>query len=626
MTNDGSTRDRHLALIDEIVQLTLKGKIRSKEQVYRMLAEGVEIGTGELFERALGDRLVAAQRQVDIQTDELKQAKAERTLRALKTIHTEWDRWQQQAQVNVVLNDALQQLIAVPEGDRLIVLLHILDPNLPKPLNLNQWQTLAQRLLKPPFTDNGAESSTPLSAMARGILQGIAAWQRLEDHLVSWIYDQSKPQLGFEGVGQRGPWQRWAKEVKRDIPQQLFQTLALEQSVVEWVEAIASESPSQLDIQQFVEIVVILRSLQLGLVNWFDKLVYDSKVGAKLSIATFLAFAILWSQLANGLLRSRLATMQPLADAAVQMTLQLLRTFAQRDYFPLYGGIFLSFSGQYLRDALTYLDEPLRQAEGTQEKARILTLLAYSAQAQGRHTAAQSAYQDALLIAQKAGDVICEVAILNHLSRFYLGQSRYDEAIHTSERALILSRQTGDRLGEANALANLGYSEVFKARQLERIDPEQQDMALHRLESGLALAEKLGDRQSQALCLSSLGIAHVMVENPKRAIAYLESGIHAAQFTADLYLQGMNFTYLAEAYHQLQQTERTLYYGSVGMYLLEQIGSTSAQQAASLLTIVRGSMGQAACLSVLSQQRANLIQMISADGYDHVLAWFKQSD
>ena len=41
------------ALIDSIVNATLKGKIQSKGQVYRMLQEGVEPGTGELFEREL---------------------------------------------------------------------------------------------------------------------------------------------------------------------------------------------------------------------------------------------------------------------------------------------------------------------------------------------------------------------------------------------------------------------------------------------------------------------------------------------------------------------------------------------------------------------------------------------
>ena len=90
MTN--SWRDRYLGLIDQIVQTTLKGQISSKEQVYQMLVQQVSPGTGEIFERCLEERQSEAQSQVDRPSDELKQAKATRSLRALKTIRGEWER------------------------------------------------------------------------------------------------------------------------------------------------------------------------------------------------------------------------------------------------------------------------------------------------------------------------------------------------------------------------------------------------------------------------------------------------------------------------------------------------------------------------------------------------------
>jgi len=46
-------RDRYLALIDEIVNNTLKGKISSVDQIYQMLLNGINVGTGEVFELAL---------------------------------------------------------------------------------------------------------------------------------------------------------------------------------------------------------------------------------------------------------------------------------------------------------------------------------------------------------------------------------------------------------------------------------------------------------------------------------------------------------------------------------------------------------------------------------------------
>ncbi|MDX2215317.1 MAG: tetratricopeptide repeat protein [Oculatellaceae cyanobacterium bins.114] len=621
MSDSPSLRDRYLELIDQIVQMTLKGQIRSKEQVFQMLSDSVAVGTGEIFERCLGDRLETFQQQSNTQ-DELKQAKAARSLRALQTIRGEWERWQQQNQASAILLTAVKEVLGSGTGDdaagRLQALLRVLDPNRPHPLTLPQCQQLAKLLPQQVLQLAIAtpELQVEIQDIAQGITQGLDNWHRLENHLVSWIYEQGQGQLGFGGVpGDRGPWALWAKQVNSPLLKAFFQQLALEQSVTDWI----GHTPD-FGVASLVEWVVVLRCLQQGLVTWFDKLVYDSKVGAKLSISTFLGFAVIWSQLGHGLTRSthlNSVNRSRLADGCLQVTLQILRTFAQRDYFPLYGGIFASFSGQFLRDALNYLDEPLKRAEGTQEKARILTLLGYSQRAQGRTEQAIAFHQQALIIAREAGDSVCEIASLNHLSRTYVAQSNYSEAINYSQRALILSRQTGDRPGEANALANLGYSEVFQAQQLEA-EPEIYEMAVSYLQQGLQLSERLGDRQSQALCLSSLGIAYVVLEQLTEAIAGLEKGVQAAQFSGDLYLQGISLAYLAEAHYRLQHHPQAIAFGCIGMYLLEQIMSTSWRQPAGLLTVLRGQLGDEAFRTLLGQQRSQIITVIGVDGYDYL--------
>lgn len=608
-------RDRYLGLIDEIVQTTLKGKISSQRQVYQMLLQGVTPGTGEIFEVALGDRITATQHQVDTQTDELKQAKATRSLRALRTIRGEWERWQEQNKATVAIAAAIKEITATEPAHRLTALLRVLDPNRTQPLNLQQLQQLSQAL------QQQAQSSDPdlnqeFQQLSEGISRGLASWQRLQDHLVSWMYNQQGP-LGFEGApGQRGPWALWAKQVSSPLPQALFHTLALNQSVTEF-----AAQQLNINLSAWIELAVILQCLQRGLVTWFDQQAYNVKAGSKLSISTFLTFAVVWSQLGNGFSGAANLggnTSQRLSDGCSQVMLQILRTFAQQKYFPLYGGIFASFSGNYLRDALNYLDEPLRQVEGTQEKARILTLLGYSQQALGQYQRANEFNQQALEIARDAGDRPCEIANLNHLSRTCVAQKIYAEAINYSQRALILSRQAGDRLGEANALANLGYSEVFQAQELEQIAPETYETAIHYLKQGLKLSEQLGEIQSQALCLSSLGIAHIVISQPQEAIKYLENGLQTAQVSGDLYLQGLNLANLAEAYYSLQDIEKAIYTGCLGMYLLEQIASKEWRQPAGLLTILQGQMGAEAFQKLLNQRRVQIIAVIGVDGYDHI--------
>ena len=608
MSDSTSVRDRYLGLIDEIVQTTLKGQIRSKEQVYQRLVQDVTSGTGEIFDRCLAQRIDTTQEQKDTQTDELKQAKAIRSLRALQTIQGEWERVQKQNQVSDTLSLA-RQTITTESGDRLTALLGVIDPNRTPVLTLDQLQQLAKTLQPSSDTED-----KDLQQMAAGLTSGLASWQRLQDYLISWMYDQSQEPLGFEGVpGQRGPWNVWATHVNSPLIQALFQTLGLNQSVAEW-----ASQQRYLTLSDWVEIAVVMQCLQQGLVSWFDKQAYDPKVGAKLSISTFLTFAVIWSELANGFKGAASSDYNRLTNGCFQITLQILRSFAQQSYFPLYGGIFASFSGDYLRSALNYLDEPLRQVEGTQEKARILTLLGYSLRALGQLDIATTFQEQALEIARTAGDRACEIANLNHLSRACVAQKDYEMAISYSQRALILARQSGDRLGEANALANLGYSEVFQAQQSEQTEPEVYETAIHYLQQGLQLSERLADNQSQALCYSSLGIAYLVLSQPEAAIPNLESGLQAAQFSGDLYLQGLNLACLAEAYYGQQNIEKAIYAGSLGMYLLEQIASPQWRQAAGLLTILQGQMGDEAFQALLKQYRSQIIKVIGVDGYDYI--------
>ena len=421
---------------------------------------------------------------------------------------------------------------------------------------------------------------------------------------------ERKNSLGFGGVpGENSPWASWAKVVNSEVPQAFFHTLAVEQSALEF-----AEKQQTISLSNWVELTIILQLLQRGLINWFDQQAYDIQAGPKLSISTFLTFAVIWSQLASGFQNQALIY----SNGASQIMLQILRTFAQRPYFPLYGGIFASFSGSYLRDALDYLDAPLRSAEGTQEKARILTLLGYSQRGLGRYDRSLDFHQQAIEIARKAGDKTCEIANLNHLSRTYVQQQNYGEAINYSQRALIFSRQTGDKTGEANALVNLGYSEVMQAKQTEISEPEVYEFAINYLEQGLKLAEKLSDLQSQALCFSSLGIAYLVTTQYTTAIKYLENAFRTAQVSGDLYLQGRNLAYLSEANYQIANYEKAVYTGSLGMYLLEQIAADEWRQPAGLLTIIRGQMGIDKFQLLLQQNRPKMIAIIGVDGYDHI--------
>lgn len=592
MSNSPSLRDRYAELINRIVDTTLKGKIRSKVQVYKMLVRDIEPGTGEIFERILQAKVTETEAQLETKI------KASRILRALQTIEGEWERWQKENQTQDAIAAATEKIIDTEAKDQFTTLLTIIDPNQSQILTTSELQQLAQSL-----------EQANLPQFAAGIVDGLASWQKLEPDLVSWIYEAGQGNLGFkETLETKGPWLIYSQKINSPLLKQLFNSLAFNQSLVEF-----AAKQNSVEASAWVELAIVLQFLQRGLVKFFDRRIYNAKLGAKLSIATFLTFAVIWSQLASGL--NRFATNY--ANGCFKITLQILRIFAQKEYFPLYGGIFASFSGEYLKEAINYLDEPLRRGEGTLEKARILTILGYSFKAQSRYEKAIEFHQQALEIARAAGDRPCEIANLNHLSRTYLASGNYTEAINYSQRALIVSRQFGDSLGQVNALTNFGYSEVLKAREIENIEPEIYESSIKYLQQGLALAQKLNDGQSQALCYSSLGIAYLILERPQAAIKSLKSGLESARFSGDLYLQGINLTYLAEAYYVNQVLEETILNGCLAMYILEQIGAKEWRQSAGLIAVIKGK--QADLFNKFMEKiRGKIVAVIGVDGYDYI--------
>ncbi|MCC5897161.1 MAG: tetratricopeptide repeat protein [Phormidium sp. BM_Day4_Bin.17] len=590
-----SDRDRYLAVIDKILESTLAGRVRSVEQVYQRLLREIRPGTSEIFERCL------LERRESLEGSAGSSSKVTRKLRALQTVEGQYQRWEQEHQTTAAVSSTLKTLVGSPPEERLALLVGVLDPNQERPWSGDRLKQLAQALQR--------QEESHLQQLGLGLRDGLARFAELEGDLVGWIYEGGNRSIGFgEAQQQPGPWPLWARKTEAYFPRELFLTLQQGGSLGE-----LAQRHLDLGDRAWLELAVLLQGLQRGLVLWFDRQPYSAKMGKQLSVSTFLVFASIWGQLSQGFMAR-----ERLTECCFQMTLQILRSFAQRETFPLYGGVFASLSGEYLQQTLAYLEVPLKRVEGTQEKARILTLLGYSQRALGDYERAEAFHEEALEIAQQAGDRPCELANYNHLSRLCLSRKQYSEAIDRSQRALILSRQVGDRLGVANALVNLGYSEVLAAQQVERLDEDLSERALGYLEQGLELSQQLGDRQSLALCYYSLGLAYVLLEKPSRAVGYLLKGVEAAQSSGDLYLQGLSLAALAEGYYQLQDWLRAVTMGAIAAYSLQQIEAQEWRQAAGVLSILRGQLGEAEYEGLLSQGRSQIIAVIGVDGYDYL--------
>jgi tetratricopeptide (TPR) repeat protein len=611
-----SIRERYQLTISDIVDRILTGKqITSKEYIYQILVEQIELGTSEIFEGCLSEQMQQIAAEIASATSEVKQAKAGHRLNAMQWIQTALAGWQDERQAIAVVTQTIDRIVGANPDERLSILLQALDPNQAQRLSHAQIQLIIKSLRASANITLQPSDFEQLGQLAAGLDRGLKILPPLEAHLVSWIYERGQ-QIGFGSTTENGPWTLWARQIDRPFIKSLFTILGRQQAISDLAAADGSG-----DEGDWAELAIVLQSIQIALVAWFDAQMYDRVWGERMSFSTLITFAVIWSELANGVgraVRINSSHREAIAKACFQVTLQILRTAAQRPNFPLYGGIFAAFSGETLRDTLSYFDLPLKQVAGTQEKGRILTILGYSQWTLGQIDRAIELHQEALTIANQAGDRPCEIANLNHLSRIAIGQKDYPQAVSYSQRALILARQTGDKLGEANALTNVGYAEVLAAHSIDRLDPEIYEQNISYLDRGLKLAETLADTQSLALCYHSLGLAHLTIQQPEKAIAYLQQGTKSAQAVGDLYLQGLNLTYLAEAHHAIDKQETAVFYSCLAMYQLHQIGAKEWRQAASLAIVLQGQIGREKFAQLLVKYRPNLLPAIGVDGYDYL--------
>jgi DNA-binding SARP family transcriptional activator len=118
----------------------------------------------------------------------------------------------------------------------------------------------------------------------------------------------------------------------------------------------------------------------------------------------------------------------------------------------------------------------------------------------------------ALDSARRAGNRQGEAWVLNSLG-VALGTIGDSEGIGCLERALTISHEVGDRMGEARAANNLAEVYLKQGRTEEAVDP------LHR---ALALNRELGYQFGEAVDLVNLGDALLLLDRVDEAIDYLQ--------------------------------------------------------------------------------------------------------
>ncbi|NEP14806.1 MAG: CHAT domain-containing protein, partial [Symploca sp. SIO2C1] len=135
----------------------------------------------------------------------------------------------------------------------------------------------------------------------------------------------------------------------------------------------------------------------------------------------------------------------------------------------------------------------------------------------------------------------------NNLGLAYKSLAEYEQAIHFHEQSLAISREIGDRQGEANSLVGLRNA-------YHRLAESEQAFDFH--EQSLAIFSETSERQEEANSLDNQG-------NASRGFAEYEGGIFSGILTRhveanSLYNQGNDYYNLAEYEQAIDFFEQSL--------------------------------------------------------------------
>jgi LuxR family transcriptional regulator, maltose regulon positive regulatory protein len=161
----------------------------------------------------------------------------------------------------------------------------------------------------------------------------------------------------------------------------------------------------------------------------------------------------------------------------------------------------------------------LDQATGSGQDARVIALTAGLAgllRRDGPMAEALTRHETAIGAAERLGDRLGQANALRDLGTLLRLTDDYPAAVHAHEQALEIYRDLGDRLGQAGC-----FSELGNVRRTTGYYPAAYEL----LEQALDIYHDIGDRPGQAHALTGLGVLQLETCNYPPAVQALEQAL-----------------------------------------------------------------------------------------------------
>jgi len=207
----------------------------------------------------------------------------------------------------------------------------------------------------------------------------------------------------------------------------------------------------------------------------------------------------------------------------------------------------------------------IKQKFGAPPESLIDTLfnLSWTSQVLGQVRRSLDYAQSALVLARQTGNRINEGNALGNLGLAYavLGETR--KAIELYEQALVVTRETGLRHGEGQVLGNLGNA-YFALGELPR--------AIECHEQQLLIAHETGNQQAEGNALGNLGSIYLALGNPHKAVEFFERALIIIRRLGDKQAEGTVIGNLGLAYVALGEVPKGIEFYERRLAIAREIG------------------------------------------------------
>ncbi|MCA2510829.1 MAG: tetratricopeptide repeat protein, partial [Microcystis sp. M60BS1] len=207
---------------------------------------------------------------------------------------------------------------------------------------------------------------------------------------------------------------------------------------------------------------------------------------------------------------------------------------------------FLTRRGYYQTLADYYLELVTvyqQQEEQTNWKyAASLTSLGNVYHSLGEYQKAIEFHQQSLAITREIGDREGEAASYNNLGNVYYSLGEYQKAIEFYQQSLAIKREIGDRGGEASSYGNLGNVYYSLGEYQKAIEFHQQSLAITR---------EIGDRGGEAYSYMGLGNVYYSLGEYQKAIEFHQQSLAITREIGDRGGEAKSYMGLGNVYYSL---------------------------------------------------------------------------